>query len=889
MELLLILVLAFFVYRLRSQVRDLGARVDRLSGEAPEAPEVKAPKVGLETRAPKADRTGDNAPEPSAPVFAPWEDRIRGLVASFGVPDRVRGLFSAFIRNWPLVIAGVSLALGGIFMVQYGVEAGLLGPSMRVIGAALLGAALILSGEWLRRRYGDEVSGPTRAIPSTLSGSGLVALFAAPVAAHALYDLIGPGTGLVATTAVAGGAILLGWFHGRALAYGGVIGASFSPLLVDGAPDASGMLLYHQTLIALTGAAVGAIRGWHGLTLTALGLTSWMAWVIHLNLPLTGHMTVFVLLVFAIALLVAGRSIIPRHDGACASALLRRGVDAPGPATLIAAAGAVFAAGSLLALGSAAGAAGFAVTAAGAALAAAAMILVAPRAPALADLFAPFVLALVGMIIGQGLTGSDAVAVMLPQPQADIVPPPGGRVGPTTAEIAFRDLAPVLLPLIGLVIGAQLLGVYARRPRLARAAPFWSVFVPGAPAATALALQSLWSPAQTFGDGAWFLIVAGLAAALAGLVVPAARTESGPGAVTGQVAAGSAVMIAHAFFILLSGAALTAALGALLVALAVLDRLYRLRGFSLLIQAGTVLIGGRLLYDMTLLPALHGSAGGALLAQVSPILLMASAWVLLDRDRDGARITLESAVWGAGAIAAGTQIYHLLGERALHVSYGLFAATLIVPGLVQLYRLRISDRFMWWVRLFLGAAFLSGGGLILTIREALLTPLNSQSFFGDSTVNGPILFDTLAAGYLPIALIFEAGAWFLTNTPRWFRGVLIVLSISHAAAYIGLETRRFWRGDDLSVAGVTQPELYSYTVAMMLAAAGLLLLAWLRGSDGLRRLAMAGAAVTIAKVFLVDMEGLTGLIRVASFIGLGLALAGLAWVNRVIRDVKVKA
>lgn len=86
--------------------------------------------------------------------------------------------------------------------------------------------------------------------------------------------------------------------------------------------------------------------------------------------------------------------------------------------------------------------------------------------------------------------------------------------------------------------------------------------------------------------------------------------------------------------------------------------------------------------------------------------------------------------------------------------------------------------------------------------------------------------------------------------------------------------------------GVTQPELYSYTVAMMLAAAGLLLLAWLRGSDGLRRLAMAGAAVTIAKVFLVDMEGLTGLIRVASFIGLGLALAGLAWVNRVIRDHK---
>ncbi|MCA1775713.1 MAG: DUF2339 domain-containing protein [Loktanella sp.] len=507
----------------------------------------------------------------------------------------------------------------------------------------------------------------------------------------------GCGTALVATTAVAGGAILLGWFHGRVLAYGGVIGASISPLLVDGAPDSSGMLFYHQALIALTGAAVGAIRGWHGLTLTALAITSWMAWVIHLNLPLTGHMTVFVLMFFAIAVLVAGRSVMPRHDGNCASALLSREAGAPRAETLIAAAGAIFAAGSLFALGSVAGASGFTYSAAGAVLAAVTMIFIAPRAPALADLFASFALALIGMIVGQGLTGSDAVAVMLPQPQADIMVPPGEQIVTlTTAEIAFRSYVPALLPLIGLAMGAFLLFGYAWRPLLQRAAPFWAVFVPGVPVGIALALQSLWAPAMTFGDGPWFFIVAGLAAGLAGLVVPAARAEAGPGPVTGQVAAGSAVLIAHAFFILLSGAALTSALGALLVALAVLDRLYRLRGFALLIQAGTVLIGGRLLYDLSLDPVLHGSAGGALLAQTLPILLMGAAWALLDRDRAGARITLDNL-----------------------------------------------------------------------------------NYFGNNTVSGPFLFDTLAAGYLTIALIFAAGAWFLTNTPRWFRGVLIVLSASH--------------------------------------------------------------------------------------------------------------
>jgi uncharacterized membrane protein len=37
-------------------------------------------------------------------------------------------------------------------------------------------------------------------------------------------------------------------------------------------------------------------------------------------------------------------------------------------------------------------------------------------------------------------------------------------------------------------------------------------------------------------------------------------------------------------------------------------------------------------------------------------------------------------------------------------------------------------------------------------------------------------------------------------------------------------------------------------------------------------------------VFLVDMSGLSGLVRVASFLGLGLSLAGLAWLNRRIAE-----
>lgn len=43
---------------------------------------------------------------------------------------------------------------------------------------------------------------------------------------------------------------------------------------------------------------------------------------------------------------------------------------------------------------------------------------------------------------------------------------------------------------------------------------------------------------------------------------------------------------------------------------------------------------------------------------------------------------------------------------------------------------------------------------------------------------------------------------------------------------------------------------------------------------------MALLGLIIAKIFLIDMAGLQGLWRVAAFIGLGLALLGLAWMYR---------
>ena len=53
-----------------------------------------------------------------------------------------------------------------------------------------------------------------------------------------------------------------------------------------------------------------------------------------------------------------------------------------------------------------------------------------------------------------------------------------------------------------------------------------------------------------------------------------------------------------------------------------------------------------------------------------------------------------------------------------------------------------------------------------------------------------------------------------------------------------------------------------------------------RNAVGLRRAGLVVIGLAVAKVFLIDISGLDGLVRVLSLVVLGLSLAGLAWLNR---------
>jgi uncharacterized membrane protein len=203
----------------------------------------------------------------------------------------------------------------------------------------------------------------------------------------------------------------------------------------------------------------------------------------------------------------------------------------------------------------------------------------------------------------------------------------------------------------------------------------------------------------------------------------------------------------------------------------------------------------------------------------------------------------------------------------------------LILMLTQLYRLQLGGalRGLRWTIAVVAAAIGFGG---VAAASTLANPLLALIGGGQDLVYGPPVIDTLMVAYALPGLLLLWSVTQLGHLARWIRGALAVAGAALVAFYAGLEVRRFWRGDDLSVPGVTQAELYSYTIALMLIGAGLLYQAIARRSQGLRRIAMAVIALTIAKVFLVDISGLTGLTRVFSFLALGLSLAGLAWLNR---------
>ncbi len=813
-----------------------------------------------------SDMPNTDATAPAVALATP--DQNQPLVMR---ADRFAELARWVKENWVYVISAISLALAGVFFVQYGMEKGLLPPAVRVLAAIAFGAGLIGAGEWLRRRHGDGAEDMTAYLPSVFSGAGLVSIFAAVLAARQLYGLIGPEVAFVAHLATAALAVVLGWFYGPLLVAVGLVGAALSPFIVGGTTAPGPWLYGYYALITAAGLGVDAVRRWAWVSVLALVLGYGGAGLMFAAGAGLSGWVVMLLVLAGMAATVPVMALVPRHAGPSVTlALLAKGAAGwpPFPVRLAVGAGLASSVALMLLAGAAPAEAMLAMGAL--VLLALAYLIWAERAEGLDDLAALPAVAFVGSVLLQGAGylpilrdfAAQAIALRPPETAApltvSLILAAAGAISLGAALRSFRDE-----PLrIGFGLGAVLV------------APV-----------TAAALEMLWVPGVVMGDYPWALHIMALAGAMVALAVRYAGLDGDDHRRVAYAALSALSLMALAVFLLATQTALTLALGVLVVVAAALDRRFRLPEMGIFIQIGVAVLGYRLLADPGIDWAMDAPLGGVILTFGGVIAaVVAALWLLAPLERLLPKGVLESAAVGFAAILANVLITRWLitdsiYDRLLtHWGFALNAMPWLVLMLMQIYRVQLGGALAWLRRGIAVVAGLLAGGL-MAVSAGIANPLLG-TYPGDNLVIGPPLLNSLLLAYGVPGLMLLAAAWRIGMGPG-LRRTFIGIGVALCGMYALLAIRHMWQGPFIGIdAGVMQGELYTYTLALMLLGAGLLYQAIARRSALLRRIGMAVIAVTVAKVFLVDAAGLTGLTRVASFAGLGLSLAGLAWLNR---------
>ena len=188
------------------------------------------------------------------------------------MPPAEAGFEERIGTRWVVWIGGLTLALGGFFLVRYSIEAGLLGPRVRVALGGLFALALLAAGEWTRRKesISDIVALPIANIPAILTAAGTAVAFATVYAAYALYGFLAPATAFILLGMVALGTLAAALLHGPALAGLGVAAGFVTPLLVSSEQPDYWALYIYLAIVTAAALALARIRLWRWLAITTI-------------------------------------------------------------------------------------------------------------------------------------------------------------------------------------------------------------------------------------------------------------------------------------------------------------------------------------------------------------------------------------------------------------------------------------------------------------------------------------------------------------------------------------------------------------------------------------------------------------------------------------------
>ena len=760
-------------------------------------------------------------PQPSAEPAAPSRD-----------------LEAVLTTRWGVWLGAAALVLAGVFLVRYAVDQGLLGPGPRCVLAGLLGAALIIGAEWLRRQEAARPAIADQAAPGLAAG-GVAVLFGASYGAGVVYALVPPVAGFVLMAGASLTGLGIALRHGQLVAAVGLVGAFVTPALVQTEnPSLPGLFAY---LLFVTGTALAVVRYaawiWLGWA-TAIAGAIWMLVAIANG---TGS-EAWAPALFAPAAAMLNLTLLPRE--ALDHPIGRRLAWVPSAAL---------------------GAAGLLLT-----------------------------------VLDQGWDTRIALLLFVPLTIWRAAREDRLRLVPFLAATLFLLLlagwsvelrswpAPPAVQAL-LATAAFVSGCFAasglwfeRRSRYPLAWASLAAAVPVLTLAVCYARVAEFRPRAGWAAFAVLLAVGFIAATAMSKREHSASRQAAAGA----YAAGAVAALALGCAMLLREQWLTIAVSLFLPALAWVAAktdLPSLRRVGLAVAAFVV---ARLLLNWYVLDYGLGQwpvVNDLVAAYAVPAASFALAAAMFRRVADD----LTVAVLEAGSVAfvtvlAALEVHRLCqpignGLRGPELDFAESALQLASLAILTTVTMHIAERLerpvlhlAWRIQ---GALALVGGFLMILLNPAVL----------DLPVGSLPLLDWLLPAYLlPALLAVAALCEKATARPARLRTVLAGYAVLAGFVWLTLEVRHLFNPGPIGLPSVPvqDGELWAWSGTWLAYGVAIMAIGIRAKARRLRLTALGIVALAGAKVFLVDMSGLVGLWRVLSFLGLGLVLIGLGAVYR---------
>jgi uncharacterized membrane protein len=780
------------------------------------------------------------------PVATEPPDPVGPSQAARPEPRPSRDLEELLTARWGVWLGAAALLLAGVFLIRYAVEQELLGPAARCVMAALLGAALLAAAEWLTRHEPPSlpVPLPTDQAPGALAAGGTAVLFGAAYGAGPYYELLPLLPAFLAMAAASFVGLFAALRYGQVTAAVGIVGAFVTPALVSTEhPSYPGLFVY---LTVVSAAALSVVRYtawiWLGWATTIAGAI-WVCiaafsggtdlWAAAAFVPVAALLNLALLPAAALDREI-GRRLAWVPFAVIGGAGLLLETQLPGTAPRLA----------LFALSPIAVWRG-------------ATERRLDRLPWLAALFGLLTLLLWALPewhpTGEVITVEDIIEAVLP-----------GAWAPE-----------VIRPLI---VSAALFAVFHAAAGLwqERSAPHrlhWAALVGAVPVLTLLVAYAQIARFQT--DFRWAIAALVLTAALTFTASRAAA--EGDRQRAGIHAAGAAAGLALGCAMMLHNHWLTMAIALFLPALAWIEAAADLPALRKVALAVAALVMVRLVLNWYVLDYAFGTmpiVNGLIAAYAAPAAAFGYAAMLFRRRADDLLVAaLEAAAVTFAAFFVALEIRHGVNDGALVEPFdfdeiALHLVTMSVQAIVYLHLARKTGRRMlYWAGHVLGAI-----SLALAIGVLIFNP----ALTGDR-----VDFITLLEAYLVPAALAVAAMRLVTS--KGIGRCLGIYALVGGFAWITLQIRLAFHPNDMSLifgGSVDDPELWALSGAWLAYGIALMVLGIRTEQRSLRLAALGVVALVCLKVFLVDMADLTGLWRVLSFLGLGLALIGLGVVHR---------